>query len=51
MALCPGSVGLGKWSAGDKVDAKAAVVVVVIIFTCVYATLRVFRPLAGLFLA
>ena len=49
VALCSESVGLGKWSAGDKVNAEAAVVVVVIIFTCVYATLRVFRPLAGLF--
>ena len=49
VALCPESVGLGKWSAGDKVDAKATVVVVVIVFTCVCAGLRVFRPLAGLF--
>ena len=32
VALCPESVGLGKWSAGDKVDAKATVVVVVIVF-------------------
>ncbi len=49
MALCSESVGLGKWSAGDKVDAKAAVVVVVIVFTCICASLMVFSPLAGLF--
>ena len=49
VALCPESVGLGKRSAGGEVDAKATVVVVMIMFTCIYASLWVFRPLAGLF--
>ena len=31
VTLCLESVGLGKWSTGDKVDATAAVVVVVIV--------------------
>ena len=49
VTLCSESVELGERSSGDKVSAKATVVVVMIVFTCVYAGLWFFRPLVGLF--
>ena len=49
VALCSESVGLGEQSARGKVNAKATVVVVMLVFICICTGLSFFRQLVALF--